>query len=70
MSDPRYVLLAGGIVFLLLAILYTCIGKAWSRSYTWIYRTKEPVRYWLEVGAYYLVGLGLIIGFLYAIHVF
>ena len=57
---PPYAFFTVGMVFLFVAVLYTYIGKAWSRSNTWIYRTKEPTRYWLEVGSYYLVGIGLI----------
>ncbi len=64
MSDPRYILLTIGMVALFLAVLYTCLGKAWNRSNAWIYRAKEPVQYWLVVGAYYLGGVASIIGFL------
>ena len=45
---------------MLLGVVYTCIGKEWSRS-RWVYRAEEPKRYWFEVTTFYLCG-SLLIG--------
>lgn len=67
---PPYTLFTAGMFVLFLAVLYTYTGKAWIRFHGWVYHVKEPNRYWLEVGAYYLVGSGLIGLFLYEVHWF
>ena len=48
-----------GMWVLFLAVVYTYIGKMRIGS-RWVYRANEPKRYWLEVGGFYLVGVGMI----------
>jgi hypothetical protein len=68
---PPNILVAGGIVVLFLAVIYTYIGKVWSRYHRgWVCRANEPKRYWFEVAMYYLLGLGMIGFFLYKVHAF
>jgi hypothetical protein len=57
---PPYTLADAGMLFIFLGALYTDIEKVWVRFYGWVYRAKEPKRYWVEVSMYYLVGIGLI----------
>jgi uncharacterized membrane protein YidH (DUF202 family) len=64
---PPYTLLTFGAFLILLAVVYTCIGKAWVRFHRWVYRNEEPRRYWMEVLTYYLVGIVLLGVFLYKI---
>ncbi len=47
---------------LLLAVVYTYLGKAWVRFQGWVSRAEEPKRYWSEVITYYLLG-GCLIGY-------
>jgi hypothetical protein len=54
-KSPHVFLLLGGTL-ITLALLWTCIGKASVRS-SWVYRTKEPLMFWLLVGMYGLGGL-------------
>jgi uncharacterized membrane protein len=49
-----------GIFLILLGAIYTFIGKVYERSNRWVYRSENPKRYWLAVGAYYLCGLIMI----------
>ena len=63
---PPYTLLDAGMFVLFLAVIYTYTGKAYIRFHGWVYRADEPKRYWLEVVAYYVVGVGLIGLFLYS----
>jgi hypothetical protein len=65
---PPNTILTAGIFVLLLAAGYTYTGKAWIRYQRWVYRAKEPKRYWREVSKYYLLGFALIVLFLYEIH--
>jgi uncharacterized membrane protein len=51
-----------GMFVLLLGFIQTYLGKAWLRSGGWIYRTKQPIRYWSTVAMYFLCG-ALSIGF-------
>lgn len=67
---PPYAFFTAGMVFLFVAVLYTYIGKAWNRYNAWIYRAKEPKRYWSEVGSYYIVGIVLIGVFLFEVYAF
>jgi hypothetical protein len=63
-SGPPYSLFVFGIFILLLAVIYTCTGKAWIRFHGWVYRAEEPKRYWIEVAMYYLFAAGFICYFL------
>jgi hypothetical protein len=67
---PPYTLFVAGMFILFLAVLYTYTGKAWIRFHGWVYRAKEPKRYWLEVAAYYVGGVFLIGIFLYEVRAF
>lgn len=67
---PPYIFFTAGMFVIFLAVVYTYTGKAWIRFHGWVYRVKEPKRYWLEVAMYYLGGFFLIGIFLYEIHVF
>jgi hypothetical protein len=67
---PPYTLLDAGMFVLFLAVIYTYTGKAYIRFHGWVYRADEPKRYWLEVVAYYVVGVGLIGLFLYSFNAF
>ena len=57
-----------GMFLLLLAMVYTYTGKAYVRFQGWVYRAKEPKRYWGEVVTYYLLGAAFIGLFLYEVH--
>ena len=61
---PPYTLITSGMFILFLAVVYTFIGKAWTRT-RWVYRAGEPKWYWFEVAMCYLVGVGLIGLYLY-----
>lgn len=67
---PPYTLFDFGIFLLFLAAVYTYIGKAWNRGGGWVYRAKEPKRYWWEVATYYLGGIGVIAYFSYTVRWF
>lgn len=67
---PPYTLFDFGMFLLFLAVLYTYLGKVGLRGGGWIYRAKEPRRYWWAVAAYYLGGVFLIGFFLYEVHAF
>jgi hypothetical protein len=41
-----------GMFLLSLAVVYTCIGKVWTRV-RWVCRADEPKRYWFELSMYY-----------------
>jgi hypothetical protein len=76
MADPFWLLrppntvFTFGVFLLFLAVVYTYTGKAWIRFQRWVYRAKEPKRYWLEVATYFLCGVGLIMLYLYEVHPF
>jgi hypothetical protein len=67
---PPYTLFTFGMFLLLLAVVYTCTGKAWIRFHGRVYRADEPKRYWLEVVMYYLLGVGFIGLFFCQVHAF
>jgi hypothetical protein len=60
---PPYIFLLLGCVSFCAAVVWTCIGKARTRFYGWVYRTGEPTQFWLVVAVYYLGGV-LFIGVL------
>jgi len=76
MSDPFWLLkppcgfFTFGMLLIFLGMVYTYCGKAYVRFQGWVYRTKEPKRYWGEVVTYYILGAVLIGLFLYEIHAF
>lgn len=67
---PRYTLFDFGMFLLLLGLVYTYLGKVGLRGGGWIYRAKEPRRYWRAVTTYYIVGVLLIGLFLCEVHAF
>jgi len=64
---PPYTLFDFGIFLIFLGALYTDIGKAYVRFHGWVYRAKEPKRYWSEVAMYYLGGVAVIGYFWYVV---
>lgn len=52
-------LILGGTSFCA-AVVWTCIGKARTRS-GWVYRAQEPNVFWLVVATYY-IGAVLFVG--------
>jgi hypothetical protein len=74
MSDPfwflkgPYIIFTCGAACLFAGIVWTYTGKVWDRYHGWVYRADGPRRFWWEVAAYYLAGVGLIIGFWYKVH--
>jgi len=74
MSDPLWFLkepygfLTFGMFLILLGLIQAYIRKAWLRAGGWIYRAKEPKRYWLTVASYFLFGLLSIVFFLREVH--
>lgn len=67
---PPYTLFDFGMFLLFLVVLYTYLGKVGLRGGGWIYRAKEPGRYWRAVAACFLSGVFLIGLFLYEVHAF
>jgi len=61
---PPYLFLMPAVASVSAAAVFTCTGKAWNRFRGWIYRTKEPRRFWWEVSLYYFVGFGFVVCFL------
>lgn len=55
-SRSSYLFLMAGIFLFSVAVVSTCTGKA-STRFSWVYRAKEPVVFWLLVAMYYLGGL-------------
>jgi hypothetical protein len=74
MSDPLWFLkepygfFTFGMFLILLGLVQTYMGKAWLRAGGWIYRAKEPTRYWLTVVMYFLCGVLSIVFFLWEAH--
>jgi hypothetical protein len=64
---PPYSLLILGAISFSAAVVWTCTGKAWVRFHGWVYRAKEPNRFWWEVAMYYLGGVFFIGYFLYLV---
>jgi hypothetical protein len=54
---PPYIFLILGIVSILAALVFACLGKVWVRFNGWVYRAKEPREFWGEVVAYFFVGV-------------
>jgi hypothetical protein len=64
---PPYLFLLVGIVFLVLAVIWTFTGKAFTRFNRRVYLAEEPIVYWWNVASYYFVGVFLIGYFLYKV---
>ena len=68
MSVEPLIFLAFGMFLILLSLIQTYLGKAWLRGGGWIYRAKQPIRYWLTVAMCFLCGV-LSVGFcLFEVH--
>ena len=63
LKPPTTLLLMGGVLFYA-AVFATFTGKI-SARFSWAYRTKEPIVFWLLVAAYYLGSVCFIGYFLY-----
>ena len=55
-SSPIYYLLCG-TVFFLMGLGSAWSEKTWGRGEGWIYRDKEPRKFWELVILYFLIGL-------------
>ena len=66
-APPYYIYLILGVVLLLAAVIWTCTGKVLTRFHGWVYRAKEPRRFWWEVAIYYLSGVAFIGLYFYAV---
>lgn len=70
MSDPLWLLkepygfFTFGMFLILLGLIQAYLGKAWLRAGGWIYRAKQPIRYWVTVAMYFLCGVLSIVFFL------
>ena len=65
---PPTVFLTVGVTFISAAALFAYMGKVWVRFRGWVYRDKEPRRFWLEVAGCFLLGLFFVGYFLYLIN--
>jgi len=54
---PPSILLILGVISFCAAVVWTCTGKARTRSHGWVYRAREPIVFWVVVATYYLGGL-------------
>ena len=54
-------LLIFGVALLFFGVVYTCMGESYERFYGWIYRSKEPKKFWWSVAMYYLFGIFFIV---------
>jgi RsiW-degrading membrane proteinase PrsW (M82 family) len=54
--SPYFYLVVGLIAFSA-AVIWTCTGKAWIRFHGWVYRAREPKRFWWEVAMDCLIGV-------------
>jgi len=63
--SPPYGLLIFGVISLCVGVVSTCTGVTWARYGRVIYRAKDPLRFWGDVAACYLIGVCLIGYFLY-----
>ena len=64
---PPYLFLILGTASILVAVVFTCTGKAWVRFHGWVYRAKEPGWFWYEVAVDYIIGACFIGYFLFKI---
>jgi H+/Cl- antiporter ClcA len=69
MSDQEpFIFLAFGMFLILLGLIQTYFGKTWLRGRGWIYRAKQPIRYWSTVAMCFLCGVLSIAVFLWETH--
>jgi len=54
--DSPYYFLIFGLIFFCLGVVWTFMGRAWGR-YSWVYRSRDPIDFWLLVGVYYIAGI-------------
>jgi hypothetical protein len=54
--ESPYIYLILGVFLFSLGVVWTCTGKA-SARFSWVYRAKEPVVFWLLVAMCYLGGV-------------
>jgi undecaprenyl pyrophosphate phosphatase UppP len=65
--EPTYTFLIPAVLATSAAVVFTYRGKAWNRFRGWIDRSKEPGRFWWEVGVYYLAGVTFVVCFLLSV---
>jgi hypothetical protein len=69
LTPPPYAWLLLGIFTVVMAVVATCTGEAWSRGCV-VYRAKKPVEFWFVVAIYYVGGVFLIGYFLFEVYGF
>jgi hypothetical protein len=47
--NPKFIYLILGVIFLSLAVVSMCSGKAYSGYGGWAYRAKQPAQFWWGV---------------------
>jgi len=67
LEKSPYISLILGVIFISVAVVYTCTGKVWVRFNGWVYRAKEPRAFWREVTGYYFVGVCFVVVFLFLV---
>jgi hypothetical protein len=63
---PPYTYLLMGGVFFSMAVYSTFAGRT-SARFSWVYRAKEPISFWVLVALYYFGGVLFIGIFLYQV---
>jgi hypothetical protein len=61
---PPYMLFDFGVFLIFLGTVFFSMGKAYERGGGWVYRDKEPKRFWWAIALYYLGGF-LCLGFFF-----
>ncbi len=65
---PPYIFLILGVISISAAAFFTFSGRVWVRFNGWVYRAEEPRAFWVNVAAYYFVGVCFIGYFLYKVY--
>jgi hypothetical protein len=65
---PPQTLLIFALFLGCLVAVQTNMGKAWIRGGGWIYRAREPKRFWCYVAMYFLGGVGMIGYYFYLVN--
>ena len=58
-------LLLAGIAFVVIGVVYLCMGRVYGRFRGWASRADDPKEFWYGVASYFVVGAGLIAYALY-----
>ena len=54
-----------GTAFIVIGVVYICMGRAYDRFSGWASRADDPKGFWAAVASYFVVGAGLIAYSLY-----